>query len=340
MSLEGSTAALVVACASALLSGAGDVQPQSRGARVTVSLAVSGARKLSNAAVVMTRDGTPGSVVEPPTSGVVVLPDGSFVFSDVPPGAYRVRAHAGTSGTSTPLIAVHRIVVDSRDVSVTLSLAPGASVSGRLTAEGVNTAAPATFAGLQVEAPFADGAAETAVGDVMRNGSFTIRGLTPGRHVISLDGLAAPWVLHQVTFRGRDITDGGFEADSGQWLDDVRITITDATTDVSGTVRDSKGESVPGAAVLIIPAAPEFRTPSSRRFGRTTTDGAGRFRYRGLPPGEYRVVAAVLDDADIYQPELLRRLSDAGEPLMLAPLATPVMDLRLTPATVPSAAAR
>jgi hypothetical protein len=48
---------------------------------------------------------------------------------------------------------------------------------------------------------------------------------------------------------------------------------------------------------------------------------------------------SVVAARDVYGPELLGPLSDAGIPLVLRPLATPVLDLRLTPA-IPSATAR
>jgi hypothetical protein len=112
------------------------------------------------------------------------------------------------------------------------------------------------------------------------------------------------------------------------------VTITDAATDISGTVRDTDGRPAPGAVVLIIPGAPQLRTAASRRFGRTSSDMDGRYHYRGLPPGEYRIVASMIDPADMDRPELLQQLSDAGVPLSLDALATPVMDLRLTPAII------
>lgn len=346
MSLEGPTAALLVALASGLLgspsfpsdiqtSGSASIKtgPPSRGSRVTVALSSTDTRTLRNATVIMTPD-TPGS--ESSLREVAIMPDGSFVFTNVPPGPYRIRARAGTASAEAPLIALHRIVVDTRDMDVTLTLTAAASLSGRLRADAVKTAAPATLAGLHIQAPFADGVAETATGDVLRNGTFTIGGLTPGRHFLVVEGLVDPWVLQAVTYRGQDVTDAGLDIDSGQSLGDVRITITDVTTEVSGTVRDDDGHAVPGARVLIMPGTPQLRTPSSRRFGMTTSDAAGRFRYRGLPPGEYRIVASMIDPADIYRPEILNRLGDAGVPLNLEPLAAPVIDLRLTPVTVPA----
>ena len=120
-------------------------------------------------------------------------------------------------------------------------------------------------------------------------------------------------------------------ADSGQRLEGVHVTITDVASDVSGTVVDAEGRGVAHATVLIIPDSPEFRTRVSRRFGRTSTDAKGRYRYRGLPPGEYRVVASTLDDSDVYRRDLLQQLFDAGVLLRLDALATRVIDLRLTP---------
>ena len=313
-----------------------DRTPLSSGVRVTVTLTASDRSRLHNAAVIMAREGDHGAA-ERSTNEIAILPDGSFVFTHVAPGVYRIRARAGTASGATPLLALYRIVVSVRDLDVALTLRPSASVSGRLRADAVNTVTPATLAGVQVQVPLADGsgADETASGEVVRDGSFSIRGVMPGRHLVTIAGLPYPWVLQRVTYRGQDITDTGLDADSGQSIDDVRVTITDAATDVSGTVRDADGRPVVGAVVLIIPGAPQFRMAASRRFGRTWSDADGRYRYRGLPPGEYRVVASMIDPADLDRPVLLQQLNDAGVPLSLQALATPVMDLRLTPAITP-----
>jgi hypothetical protein len=138
-------------------------------------------------------------------------------------------------------------------------------------------------------------------------------------------------VLKSVTYRGQDITDTGLEADSGQRLTDLRVAITDVASEVTGTVRDAEGHGVAAAMVLIIPSAPQFWTRVSRRFGRTSTGADGRYRYRGLPPGEYRVIASTLDERDVYRRDLLRQLSNAGVTLSLDALSSRAIDLRLTP---------
>jgi hypothetical protein len=308
----------------------------SQGVRVTVTLTASDRSRLRNAAVIMAREGDHVAVARA-TNEIAIRPDGSFVFTHVAPGVYRIRARAATASGDAPWLALYRIVVSTRDLDVGLTLRPSASVSGRVNTDAVNAVKPATLAGVQIQVALADGsdAGETTAGEVVRDGSFTIRGVMPGRHLVAVAGLPYPWVLQRVTYRGQDITDTGLDTDSGQSIDDVRVTITDAATDLSGTVRDADGRPAPGAVVLIIPGAPQFRTAASRRFGRTSSDVDGRYRYRGLPPGDYRIVASMIDPADMDRPELLQQLNDAGVPLSLDALATPVMNLRLTPAITP-----
>jgi hypothetical protein len=309
-----------------------DVARPPAGVRVSVTLTTADRRNLINGAVIMTPDADQGTTASP-TGNVTIFPDGSFTFDNVPPGSYQIRGRADTDAGSASLFALYRVVVADKDVSVSLMLLPGARISGRVSAEAVHTARPATFAGLRIQAPFADGSSfgDAPTGETLANGSFTIRGVMSGSHVMTVEELPDPWVLKRVTYRGQDITDVGLETDSGQRIDDVHVTITDVASVVSGTVLDADGHGVAHARVLIIPAAPQFRARVSRRFGRTSTDADGRYRYRGLPPGEYRVVALMLDDSDVYRPDLLQQLSNAGVILRLDALAARAIDLRLTP---------
>lgn len=308
------------------------VARQPAGVRVSVTLTAPNGRKLINGAVIMVPDEDRGSN-DSPTGDVTILPDGLFTFNNVPPGSYQIRGRAHTDAGRASLFAIYRVIVTDHDLTVRLVLLPGAQVSGRVSADAVRTARPATFVGLRIQAPFADGSSfgDAPTGETLANGSFTIHGVMSGSHVVTVEGLTDPWVLKRVTYRGRDITDTGLEADSGQRLDDVHVTITDVASDVSGTVLDAEGRGVAHAKVLIIPAVPQFRTRVSRRFGRTSTDANGRYRYRGLPAGEYRVVASTIDEIDVYRRDLLQQFSDAGVILRLDALATRVIDLRLTP---------
>lgn len=304
--------------------------PRHDGVRVTVTLAAGNQPRLSNAAVVLTSDDESATGDDDiRADDVAIRPDGSFVFTNVRPGAYKIHARAGIASGPVPLVALHRIVVQQDDVHVTLTLLPSATLSGRVAAERQRHGP--SFAGVRVRASSADGSAfgDAVAADVLTDGSFSIHGVTAGHHALLVEGLAEPWVLESVTHRGQDVTDSGVDVGTGRSIDDLRIAITTEASEVTGTVRDSEGQGVSGATVLLIPSAREFWTRVSRRLGRTITDADGRYRCRGLPAGEYRVAAAMLELRDAYRPERLRELSAGGIPLSLGRLAHDVIDLRL-----------
>jgi hypothetical protein len=296
---------------------------------------------LQSAAVILTHTDAPPPQ---PSENGMILPDGTFQFGNVPPGAYEVRARGELVRGGSTHFATFRVLVDGSDVSnVRLELLPGATVSGALTFEGVHTRKPAALAGIRVRAPLSDGRTfgDALSGELKPDGSYEIRGVLSGGHVISLEGLPAPWALKTVTFQGQDITDAGFDASAGQRLTDLRIAVTDTPTEVSGVVRDATGRSVTDAMVLVIPLAQQFWQRTSRRFGLLHSDAQGRFSTRGLPEGEYRVVAvADLDESEARRVTTLERLADNGTPLTLKDREQRVLDLSLTSAVTPRVSTR
>jgi protocatechuate 3,4-dioxygenase beta subunit len=69
----------------------------------------------------------------------------------------------------------------------------------------------------------------------------------------------------------------------------VRITVSDKAGHIEGSVlREDKG--VPGAPVFLWPVAESARR-SLNGSRQILSDTEGRFRFDGLPPGEYRVLA-------------------------------------------------
>jgi hypothetical protein len=289
-------------------------------------------RKLVSGAVIMTP--LPGNgLIVIPTEDVTIRPDGSFSFRNVPPGTYQIRAHGTTEPGGASLFATVNVAVKGRDIShVDLVLVPGASVTGKISVEPVSVLKPPLFRAVRVRATFLERSSigDVVTSDVQPDGSFTLRGIMAGTHMITVEGLPYPWVLKNVWYRGQDITDAGLEAESGRQLEDVRVTVTDAASEVSGTVRDPHGAAVAGAVVLIIPLAEQFWTPTSRRFRLVRTDAGGHYRIRGLPAGEYRAAASLeLDERDAYRPALLRGFREAGVPLTLGSLETRVLDLPL-----------
>ncbi len=136
--------------------------------------------------------------------------------------------------------------------------------------------------------PLADD--ETALAEPSRgvrtnaDGSFSLRGLRGGRHVVMAvhpDYLASP----SLPFELRGAEDG------------LRLRL-DPAASVEGVVRDAHGKPVPGAQVALFRDYSDDPTGGSQRvfrggFGqerlRTHADDRGRFRLAGLQEGLYRV---------------------------------------------------
>jgi carboxypeptidase family protein len=315
-----------------------------RPSRISGVITAEGRRQLLSGAVIMApiRGEWLNTV---PTQDVVILPDGSFVFRNIPPGSYQIRARGQVDPGGSSLFATYRVLVDGRDIgNVALVLQPGGSVAGHLMVEAVRPARPPRVSGLRVRAPFADGSSfgDTVTGLVLADGSFMISDLMSGNHTLTVEGLQYPWVLKSVTYRGQDITDTGLDVSSRQQrFDEVRVAITDVASEVSGIVRDAAGAAVPDATVLIVPLSDQFWTRTSRRLGVLRTDAGGRYRVRGLPAGEYRAVASLeMDESEAYRPGLLRTFRQVGVALSLKNLEERVLDLPLTSMAATTGGAR
>ncbi len=314
-----------------------------RPSRIAGLISAEGRRPLLSGAVIL--DPVRGEWLSAvPTHDVVILPDGSFAFRNVPPGTYQIRARGQVEADGASLFATYRVRVDGLDISnVELILQPGASVAGHLTVEAGRPARPPRAGGLRVRAPFADGSSfgDTVTGEVLADGAFVIRGLMSGNHILTVEGLRYPWVLKSVTYRGQDITDAGLDISGRQQrFEDVRVAITDVASEVSGVVRDSAGAVVPDATVLIVPLSDQFWTRTSRRLGVLRTDAGGRYRLRGLPAGEYRAVASIeMDESEAYRPGLLRNFREVGTALSLKNLEERALDLPLTSTSAKAAGA-
>ncbi len=90
---------------------------------------------------------------------------------------------------------------------------------------------------------------------------------------------------------GRDVADAAFTIHLNESVTPLTITLTDRTTELSGTVRDGK-RPVAGAYVVVFPTDRTLRILGSRRLPlpiRSATDGT--FHLSGLPPGTYHVAA-------------------------------------------------
>ena len=284
-------------------------------ARVEGQLLTYDARQLLSGAIIMSPlegDGVPMVPPEEPA----IFPDGRFSFGGVVPGRYQIRARGVTDPFGAALFAVFSVDVRGIDIGgIKMTLRPGGILEGTLAVENKRGSKPPVLATMRVRAPFIDGNSfgDALTGTVQPDGTFALRGIMRGSHQLVVDGLEPPWVLKSITHQGSDITDLQLDFAEKDYRRDVRVTITDAASEVSGIVENPRKRPIANAGVLIFSKVPLFWMRTSRRMRIAYTDREGRFSVSGLPAGEYvAVTARSVDESDLGRRARLEVLQDAG----------------------------
>jgi hypothetical protein len=311
-------------------------------ARVSGQLVAYDGKPLLSGAVIMSPLGGQGVPMVTPED-ISIMPDGRFQFGHVVPGRYEIRARGQTDPAGAALFAVFPADVMGTDVQgISLMLRPGGLVDGRVTVDTKRATKAPILSSLRVRAPFTDGNAfgDALTGTVQPDGSFAIRGVMSGAHQFVLEGLQPPWVLKSVTLRGSDVTDLEVPVTEREQIRDVRITITDASSEVSGLVQNARDVPVANVGVMVFSKVPLFWLRTNRRMRVTYTDRDGRFSVPGLPAGEYLAVASsTIDEADLGHRERLQALQAYAVPFRLATDdARASVTLHVAPAVPPPAA--
>jgi hypothetical protein len=298
-----------------------------RASRIAGAILAPDRRPLTSGAVILVpREGSSATPLA--SDDVEILPDGRFMFRNVPPGQYQIRARAETGPNDPMLFGSFAVTVGTDDITnFSMPLVTGAVVQGMVDWDRGAKAPPS---GLRVRAPFFDGSSfgDSLTGEIASNGSFSIRGVMPGAHYVVVEGLSEPWAVTGVHLRGRNVLDQPTDLHPGEKLQDVRIVISASTSELSGAVRDEKGKPTIDALVVTLPPSLLWMSPASPRFRLTRTDKEGRYRFRGLPGGDYKVAAiSGMDELVIRRREWLQRLNVRAVPVAVGAQDSRTLDL-------------
>jgi hypothetical protein len=217
--------------------------------------------------------------------------DGEFTIGNVPPGRYILRARGDDS--ETPQYAAQPVTVSGQDVTdFTVMLAPSATISGLVSFNGAPGAAP-DLSQFRITAPATDQSdlGPQPNGRVGKDGAFVLSGVPPGAHLVRSAGAARGFILKSVTINGRDVTDVPVQVRPGESLANVAVVFTDQQNEINGTVTNEQGTPVPDYTILAFSTDPSLWRPLSRQIMTARPDQTGKYRIRGLPRGEYYLVA-------------------------------------------------
>lgn len=280
-----------------------------------------------------------------PQSGSVASPDdqGRFTFRSVRPGHYRVGARstqlAGSGGRGggpggDVQYGFADIVVNGEDLDgVSLSLQAGLTIAGQVAFESRQAAAPTLPALLRLPTPIllANSGGGWPMPLVTIDGTrFRIDGVVPGTYRIptippGMRTPIGPWWLQSLAAGGRELLDGPLTLQ--QSIDDAVLTFTDRASEVSGILRDGHGAAVSALYVVAFPVDRGAWFFNSRRIAAVRTSRDGQWSIRNLPPGEYRLAAADLEQNEWFDPAVLEALLPGATPLRITAPEQHTIDL-------------
>ena len=252
-----------------------------------------------------------------------VRPDGTFQLANVPPGEYVLDVQQRPQAIrSLQDLAVAQLEFASMPLSVsggdieniTIMTTPGVTVSGRVAYEGQGAPKP----GLQVIAVAPSGGPSPismlinskalGSGRVNQDGTFQLRGIA-GPQMIRAQGTPVGWALKSVTLDGADITDTAYDFRPGNNVSGLVVTLTDRLSEVTGGVRDARGQPVADYVLVAFAEDARLWGAQSRHVQTTRPNQNGTFSVKGLPPGRYLAAAVpALENGLQNDPAVLEQL--------------------------------
>ena len=239
-------------------------------------------------------------------------PDGSFVLRDVLPGSYTLMAFWSDEGRKYQ--AFQNIEVGNADVDgVNLTIAPGTTLSGRVTWEG-RPSLDADF--LMVFLRGADrGYGFSQRARVSATGSFALNDVFDGRYRLAIAGQSKDSYLKEVRYGATDGLADGFNVSRGTNAS-LEVTISSRGARIEGSVTDKDHHAVTGVWAVLLPVG-EPRG-QDRVSQRVATDQYGHFLLRGIPPGEYKVFCwDEVEDGAWEDPDFLKAFENQGQEVSL-----------------------
>jgi hypothetical protein len=273
--------------------------------------------------------------------------NGTFTIANVPPGRYTAIARSG-GRSSDPKTAVQPLVITGQNIEgLTLMLQPGVTLTGNITVESSGAPSPDDYSVFRVTIADADPLAGGGPGGrggrlpfggddrVEKNGSFALHNIEPGRHYVRVTGGGNPsqgggqWTLRSVLIGGTDVADLPFELKPGRNVDNINVVLTDRTTDLSGTVRDAQNAATPAVTVIAFSIDPQYWRAQSRRISTSRTGDTGAYYFRGLPAGDYYLLAVdEVEQGEWFDPAYLDSVKDKAVRVTLQDGDRKTMDVR------------
>lgn len=260
--------------------------------------------------------------------------EGEFELRGVTSGAYVLRASANQRGKT--IIAYVPVNVGTTSVEgLQVVLRGGVAVEGVLRIEDATE--PLLTQWKISLAPFEVGGIIFGMmsgAKVSETGAFRLEDVGNERYSVMISGMPADYYVASIRSGSVDVLARGLETGGGA-VAPLEIVVRPNPGQITGTVRDaSTREPAIGATVVLVPEDKDRRQQA--HFYRSITSSAdGRYTFRSLPRGDYRVYAfEEIDQSAWLDPEYMKPFEGRGEKVTVREGGAQTLQVTLIPAEV------
>jgi protocatechuate 3,4-dioxygenase beta subunit len=265
----------------------------------------------------------------------VAVEDGAFEFDSVPPGRYSITAR--DYSPAEHLVARTDVTVADKEIeNVRLDLRAGAEVKCVIRVERPHNEVHDLPQGAWQSSPMGamvmlrspDGGLSRAIAATqdLPGGPFRLRDIPPGSYWVDVTNLPVAFYVKSIRFGEQDVTTVPLKVSQPGVEPQLEVILSDRTATLSGIVVGASGGPV---QVMLAPASRELE-----RVGRlvkgTVSGVGGTFRFEGVAPGQYVVLA--FEDAEpglAEDPEFRAGFLGSGTEVELGPSGNRMIEVRV-----------
>ena len=236
--------------------------------------------------------------------------DATFEVRGLAPGTYTLRATASDHGES--YTGEQTVEVGNQGVqNVTVSVLPDFAAAGHVTITGTIRNPMG-----RVVIEFAGEGLLPRVFTSARTPEykFDVQLRPERRYRAVVLNLQDDYYLKSVALSGHDVPPDNLVLNGTRG--DIELVLSPSGGHIEGSLFDTKDQPTRGS-VLLVPDVPEPGPPDL--FRRISADAKGKFTFRGVAPGSYRLVAleSLNLDTEINTPDFFRTIGNRGQSLIV-----------------------
>jgi hypothetical protein len=261
-------------------------------------------------------------------AGVPITPIvGSVATPALEPGEWSIFARSPDG------VGFARVSVGADDTAITMRLAKGGRVTGRLISEYGSLPPDASFLVEASQAAAAPGVMLPPLGGSNRvsgSSTFELTELLGPRELRARPAGPSRWFVTAILHDGRNLLDETIDFKGGETLADVQIVVSDRGGALNGSAINAEGTRLSDYFVRVFPANTNSPATLRRLSNAARSNHKGEFTIENLPPGAYLAVAVDdVDDVMSPNPENLNRFRADATPVTIEAGRTTTVTLKL-----------